>query len=156
MSIHPTLTAQQRENFVKLANYLDRLPSSYKEFDMSMFAVSIDSDNPARSIVVTPAKLRPGCGTVCCALGHGPLAGIEVGDAPDWLSYSENFLSLVFTLETQRSIANDNAWDWCFASDWDVVDNTASGAAARIRWMLNHGVPEDFQDMIDTVIPVCY
>lgn len=40
---------------------------------------------------------------------------------------------------------NDSEWGWCFGEGWVAADNTVHGAAARIEWMLEHGVPEDWE-----------
>ena len=39
------------------------------------------------------------------------------------------------------------AFYWMFGDDWKHVDNTAAGAAARIRYLVNGGeYPEDWVD----------
>ena len=46
---------------------------------------------------------------------------------------------------------------WLFCSAWRKRDNTPEGAALRIEWLLNHGVPENWFSMIFlTKTPLCY
>ena len=72
------------------------------------------------------------CGTIGCAVGHGPYAGIvkEVGET--WVEYSER----VFDLPAYGA-----TWVWCFGALWHMYDNTARGAGLRIDYMLKYGVP---------------
>lgn len=44
-----------------------------------------------------------------------------------------------------EAISDDTSvFDWLFGSDWDEVDNTPAGAAKRIDYFLEFGVPEEF------------
>jgi hypothetical protein len=75
------------------------------------------------------------CGTVACALGHGPAAGILFdNNTHGWTAYSLNFLPSTVIDE----------WAWLFAAEWSKFDNTPLGAAKRIRTLLESGVPEGF------------
>ena len=77
------------------------------------------------------------CGSVGCAVGHGPYAGIEKFDYEDWHQYQDR----VFELD------EDN-WLWCFSSGWELVDNTPEGAAERIDYMLQNGVPDNWEEQL--------
>ena len=47
-----------------------------------------------------------------------------------------------------EAISDDTSvFDWLFGSDWDEVDNTPTGAAKRIDYFLEFGVPEKFIDL---------
>lgn len=117
-----------RENLLRLASYLETLPEDYEHFDMGLYACTEESDEPL------PSELDlTECGTVACAVGHGPAAGIAPEPDEDWSEYSERVFDLPFT-------ANPNSeWAWCFDSEWAAVDNTPTGAAKRIRYLLEHG-----------------
>lgn len=135
------LNSEQVNNLSKLATYLENLPEKYKRFDMCSFMSSppfkcIPADQVALATYIENQKEVP-CGTVACAVGHGPAAGVELNDiyieiAPnskiyvDWDGYSEKFIPQITSL-----------WEWCFGSDWESIDNTHRGAAARIRYVLN-------------------
>lgn len=125
----PTLSDAQRNNLSTLASYLERLPSNYKHFDMETFAYSEEHEE------VPTSEIQNGkfsCGTVACAVGHGPAAGItfcpsdlEPNGYPGWLKYSERFVP-----------SGSPEWIWCFSDEWAEFDNTPRGAAARIRHLL--------------------
>jgi hypothetical protein len=115
-----------------LADYLDALPEGYKEFDMMFFGITSSGlllDRPHEMF------LYAHCGTAACALGHGPAAGIfPKSEDDDWDVYSKSMFGL-----TQYS----RTWEFCFGSDWE---NDPKLAAARIRHLLNFGVPKGFVD----------
>lgn len=132
------LTAAQRKRLDKLATYLEGLPEDYAHFEMQDF-LGIDDNSP---IALEYAKRNggvPACGTVACAAGHGPAAGILVplrfrrGGRVNWSEYSELFVG--------EADEYRGHWDWCFGGMWSRVDNHHWGAAARIRFLLDHGSP---------------
>jgi hypothetical protein len=114
------------ENLTILANYLDTV--SQVNFDMRTFSRDQDGDD-------IPLEAHE-CGTVGCAIGHGPDAGLpfEPQDIGDWVGYGER----VFGLGTKNP-----GWDWCFSASWAWIDNSPAGAAKRIRHLIEHGVPSD-------------
>lgn len=115
------------KNLLKLADYLDKLPDDYVHFDMSDFF------NDGESCPFPEgANIKNICGTVACAVGHGPAAGIEALKGEGWFGYS----SRVFTGDIYE-------WRWCFCDDWQHVDNTPKGAALRIRHLIDVGLPLD-------------
>lgn len=67
------------------------------------------------------------CGSVGCAIGHGPYAGIEKTER-DWLEYSER----VFGID-RRAVE----WDYVFDDKWSAYDNTPQGAARRLQEVLD-------------------
>ena len=70
------------------------------------------------------------CGTVGCAVGHGPYAGIPKTTSEEWGAYSRRAFI---------SSESGDAWMFCFDGSWARVDNTPQGAAKRIRYFLKHG-----------------
>lgn len=70
------------------------------------------------------------CGTIGCAIGHGPYAGIPNSFDEGWMTYSDR----VFDLSA-------NQWTWCFSTAWAQFDNTPKGAAHRISYLIEHGEP---------------
>lgn len=120
------ISEEQEANLRKLSAYLKTLPPEYPDFEMSLF-VNDEDRGSALSLA-----FEPECGTAACAAGHGPAAGIAPIRGETWADYSE------------RAFTDDGAaWHWMFNADWARVDNTAHGAAARIDWLLERGVPED-------------
>lgn len=138
-----------RENLTKLATYLEQLPIDYKHFDMEGY---YDKDHQLTHEQALDYALNNGgvdkfnCGTVACAVGHGPAAGIlfkpsEITwyDKPNWDRYARNFVD--------DTMATD--FRWLFSSEWEHVDNTHRGAAARIRYLLDGHAPQEPLDPDD-------
>lgn len=126
------LTDYQRANLAQLARHLWTLPADYPDFEMRDFVHGqTDDERRLGARVVT-------CGTAACAVGHGPRAGILPREGETWWSYS------------WRSFAKEGrAWDWPFGGDWSKYDNTVHGAAARIEFMLERGLPRDWSSSPD-------
>lgn len=115
------IKAKFRKNLNKLADYLAKKRSK-NDFDINVFC------DENTSIYSTT------CGTVGCAIGHGPYAGIKKLKNEDWFEYSVRVFG--FSSFSQE-------WMWCFDSGWSNTDNTPTGAAKRIRYLLQRGLPED-------------
>ncbi len=123
-----------RENLIKMADYL--LQNDLKaDFHMSAF-----TDNEHCLSVHT------NCGTVGCVIGHGPYAGIEKHMNETWLKYSDR----VFLNDCSKE------WAWCFSFRWSAIDNTAIGAAKRIYYLLEHGLPSSWDGNPKGIFELCY
>ena len=133
-------TKQQNENLLKLANHLESLPEDYEHFGMQNFFI-VESDENLGHFpdVVKNSEALSHCGTVACAVGHGPFIGIEPLEGEYWTTYSER----VF-------IKNVREWEWCFSGEWRKLDNTPHGAAKRIQVLLRKGLP-DFEVYTDSL-----
>ena len=117
-----------RDNLEKLADLLETVVPP-PEFHMTSYI----RDSKGYNVLPEDFELEQyqECGTVACACGHGPMAGIPVKKSDDnWAKYSER----VFDLESWSI-----AWDFLFHPYWVGTDNTPKGAAARIRLMLDQG-----------------
>ncbi len=119
----------QRSNLKKLALFLSKKRAS-KKFDMQHYA-------KVNQNIVQPQDIKEynECATVCCAVGHGPYAGIPVGKSKGWNEYMEKFIP-----------SYDHSYDWLFSQDWKEFDNTPKGAAYRIGYYLKCGIPEWFDE----------
>lgn len=123
------LTRWQRANLAKLAAYLWTLPADYPDFEMSRFIRPRNFDCvPAYAHVAV-------CGTAACAAGHGPRAGIKPRKNETWYSYS-------YRAFIDGGNDGGDAWYWVFSAGWTDYDNTVHGAAARIEYMLEVGLPD--------------
>ena len=120
------LTDTQRSNLTRLADYLAKGKTKH-QFDMRDYY----EESP--------------CGTVACAAGHGPAAGVRMMKAEDWVEYVDRVFG--------ESVAQ---WYWCFCDCWGSTDNTPQGAAARIRYMLENGVPENYDEQMCGDEPLSY
>ena len=67
------------------------------------------------------------CGSVGCAVGHGPYAGIPKDPHETWIEYANRVFGL-----------NIIEQEWCFGSYWAKYDPTSLGAARRIRFLIRH------------------
>lgn len=132
------LAQRHRDNLQTLADYLDTVP--LESFNMGHY--------------------RSSCGTVACAAGHSPDAGIGVapprGASPrKWDAYLKQHFGVSYR---SGSTPRYRLLVWCFGDCWCEVDNTPRGAGARIRYYLDHGLPsrEATDDMLDGAIPLPY
>lgn len=140
------LTEKSKENLCKLATYLQSLPEDYSHFGMAQWFKVRGMSEVAKWL---EGKMQT-CGTVACAAGHGPAAGIPVpkdlwnydyGNCANWSEYCRReFLEV---LEPGDISQQNLAMQWCFGGRWAAVDDHHYGAAARIRYLLNKGgIPE--------------
>lgn len=113
-------TPEQRTNLLALADYLES-GSLNLEFSMNIF-----QGGEGGGMYATE------CGTVGCAIGHGPSIGIVARKGELWHLYANRVFG--------------NEISWMFSENWALVDNTPRGAAARIRYALKHGIPENDLD----------
>lgn len=118
------LTLEQYQNLRRLAAYLLALPADYEDFDMSWWTA--DYRGPASTA----------CGTVACAGGHGPMAGIPSLPGECWATYID-----------RAFVKGSNPLsDYLFSSAWTEHDNTPQGAGKRILYALHNGIPENEYD----------
>lgn len=114
-----------KKNLLKLATYL--LSGNLKaEFNMSTMFMSE-------------------CGTICCAAGHGPYAGINRPTNEDWSEYID-----------RRLTSNTYEITWLFCADWRKTDNTPEGAGKRILYLIRYGLPCDWHQQMRGRNPLCY
>lgn len=150
------MTDINRSNCKKLAAYLDTLPDNYANFDMGAFFVPTDMVRMEQHLQGN-APLHE-CGTVACAIGHGPAAGIPFPeDNSFWYTRTEAFVVDPDDPDTEYLVrgnfnipdwsvysyrffidGHSTWWDWCFGGGWNLADDTPKGAAARIRMMLDY------------------
>lgn len=127
MKLYPIRNISQEiiDNLTKLANYLENNVVQ-DHFDMEYYYVdnNVEKTRP-KEITIEDYNT---CGTVACAAGYGPAAGVEPYDNESWLTYiCNNFTG-----------SNSIIYDWCFAPEWRYYDNTPEGAAKRIKFMLKY------------------
>lgn len=142
-------TEEQKQNLLKLAEVLETaLPTAegYSfEFDMGWYFYDLDKDGPYGGYT---NHLHNQCNASACAIGVGVLAGI--GDT------STHFVSDYADNTFGTNDRNTSEGRYMFNSLWEDVDNTPEGAAARIRYILEHGLPEDWEDQMYGNAPLSY
>lgn len=133
------------KNLTKLRDYLMSLPRNYKDFNMESFMVIDDRElymlsgepmniDDFRDYAV---PIINGCGTVACAVGHGPAAGIKARKSESWNNYANRTL-------IEDGDCEYDIWDWCFSETWAWLDNHHYGAARRISYLIDNLDVPDF------------
>jgi hypothetical protein len=125
------LSERHESNLRKLASHLLALPEDYGGFHM----MNYETCGP--------------CGTAACAIGHGPSCGFVKSEGETWDRYCQRLFGVGREGECVF-------YFWCFASNWASVDNTPEGAAKRILWLLERGLPEDAYQQRHGISPLCY
>lgn len=111
-----------KKNLLKLADYFDKFkPTKGRRFSMLRF-----SDSDRRGIH------NENCGSVGCAVGHGPYAGIPKKLGESWVGYSER------VFETYDL---DESWTYLFGANWHkfVRHRSPKATALRIRNFVKSG-----------------
>lgn len=140
------LSTHHKANLEKLATYLEGLPKRYKHFGMASFTDNIaDWEARKKYALENGGVAQMGCGTVACAVGHGPAAGV-LFTKDDIFFFSNGDARLKWWEYSYRNFCGEGEiWEWMFGGVWADIDNTHRGAAARIRYILSgRKVPEDF------------
>lgn len=122
-------------NLMKLASYLRTLPRDYEHFDMSHYLATYkpEYDDLKQFSPGDYAENDPtNCGTVACAVGHGPKAGVPFEEYDDsWDRYADRAFGC--------TIADDDVGDFMFGPEWahghqpGEGTNTPQEAARRIE-----------------------
>lgn len=124
-----------KENLLKMADHIETVPP--ETFDMGCYWDDIE----------------PECNSVGCIIGHCTKLDPNINRYLDsdgdikFTSWSEDFTGIG---------CNTSAWDYLFSHEWAAVDNTRTGAAKRIRYFVEHGLPEDWKDQMNGYAPWSY
>lgn len=118
------------KNLLLMAEYIKGIPQS--EFDMKKF----------RSGNLQTHE----CGSVGCVIGHCIILD-KSGNIPVNSDGDINFFQWSFGF-TGIDHAYSTQWQWLFGDGWSISDNTPLGASIRIKYFLEFGVPEDWDDML--------
>ena len=124
-------------NLLRAADYIEKIPQSV--FSMRLFRYDDSKTHE--------------CGAVGCVVGH-----CTVLDAPENLPFDADG-EINFYRWSGRFFGlkvGSYGWAWCFAGRWHKVDNTPTGAAKRIRYLVENGLPENWREQMDGEAPLCY
>jgi len=125
-----------RENLNKMADYIETIPQ--EKFNMATYR--------------TGESIKHECDTVGCVIGHctvldkNPLPMDYIGDIA-FYAWSKEFTGLD---------PDSSEWAYLFASEWEDMDNTPTGAASRIRHFLENGLPQDGREQMEGYAPLSY
>lgn len=124
----PISNVQHVINLIKLSDYLFSLPDDYAHFDMQHF-YCLYPGTKMQTLIEDFAGYE--CNTVACAIGHGPAAGIPIHEDDDlWPRYARRVFGY-----------DDFSGDFMFGIGYVSLDNTPKGAAMRIRYVVEYGLP---------------
>ena len=133
------MNEEQENNLRKLSEYLlsDKVRM---DFNMRIYCHKRSYDDVYLEYLdVAKRPDQTKCGTVGCALGHGPDAGVILPFMNiSWTRYCwEAFGILPF---------ESDAWNYLFDASWAQYDNSASGAGRRLAKFIANDfkVPEDW------------
>lgn len=126
---------EQRANLTKLADFLEKHEElTESTFDMNVFHGTREENVDEIKVNVNPVNSTYECGTTACAAGHGPAAGVSPLKGETWPQYCKR----AFGVSTNPGRPG---WNFIFCAMWRIYDNSARGAATRIRYALEHGAP---------------
>lgn len=135
-----------KENLLKLADYLEKVPSD--KFEMLHFRRNEGGDS-------IPYISKSDCGTVGCAVGWAPFVkGLEPIKTDFLTTARLSFYK--YGHRVFRLLGSSDRWDWCFHPGWSPIDNSPKGAAARIRYLVNNGLPKDWKEQMEGKASLCY
>lgn len=123
--LHSFLGPQRVANLETLFNYL-AYGTLKAEFNMEFYCAGYLGQH----------MFLTDCGTVGCAVGHGPYAGIPKTTEESWNEYAERCFCVNLGM----------IFEYLFHSDWAQIDNTPTGAAKRIRYALDFGIPKPTEE----------
>ena len=132
----------KRENLQLMANHLK---------------ISVRQDNFTMGTFRTGDFSNPVCGSVGCTVGICTVLDVEnvienftnTEGEIEFGAWSEDFTGLL-------EVEYEDEWDWCFDSAWRNTDNTPTGAALRIEWLLKYGLPENWMSQMRGREELCY
>lgn len=134
--VRSNLSEESISNLRKLSDFL--MVNSEKIYNSSTFNISAFSVGNGE---VIEFPIFADCGTVCCAVGFGPQAGIAANRDENWSEYLNNFFTNVQGQHIKEFDIGCTNWmrafHWMFGAHWCHRDNTPYGAALRIKLFLD-------------------
>jgi hypothetical protein len=136
--IFPTLSSEQRANYVRLARTLvlsSQESAPVAEFEMGQTALDLTTGD-----LLTPEEAGSHAAPLLCGpLGFAVIAGISALPGEDWPAYQLRVLGAAF---------DDPLEDWLLSAFWLRTDNSPVGAAMRLMYVLDYGVPGDWEAIL--------
>lgn len=139
--IHPALSPEQQENYVRLARHLVLLVTEGEIYESASFDAGQVALDLMTGDELAPGQVSAHEGPLACGvLGHAVRAGLRALPGEDWLAYQVRVLGA----EQDSPLE-----DWLTSQLWRCTDETAEGAAMRLMYVLDYGVPGDFAAIRD-------
>ena len=95
----------------------------------------------------------PECDSVGCVIGH--TTALDRKNVLKNYTYDDGNIKFVDWSHRYFGL-NLDEWFWCFAASWQYTDNTVKGAAARMRYIANNGLPKNWEDIMYGREPINY
>lgn len=126
-----------KENLLRMVDYIETVPQDM--FDMKHYRGSGGN------------QIEAECDGVGCIIGHC----IHL-DAPENIPRDSEG-QIMFTLwSINFTDVESEEWKYLFYPSWCNIDNTPIGAAKRIRWVVEHGVPDNADEQMRGEAPLSY
>jgi len=124
-----------KENLLRMADYIETVPQ--EKFNMEIYRTYDETTHE--------------CNSIGCVIGHCTI--LDKRPLPKYVYGTINFRlwSKLFT-----GIESDDEWNYLFDISWHRTDNTPTGAAKRIRWFVEHGLPNDWEEQMFGEAPLPY
>lgn len=130
-----------KENLRKMAEYIRTVPQ--EDFNMAYFRRE-NAD-----------LVNVECNSVGCVIGHCThLDAINV--IKKYIRIDRTIRFSAWAADFTGLPVYSDGFRWCFDSEWIVSDNTPEGAARRIEWLIDKGLPENWQEQMELEAQLCY
>lgn len=126
----------EKENLLKMADHIETIPQGM--FDMGEYRIGDEKTHECSSVGDIIGH--------CTILDSEPLPRFDDGDI-DFETWAKKFTGLDYW---------ENEWLFLFSEAWVMSDNTPTGAAKRIRYFVENGVPENWEKIMYGVDPLPY
>jgi len=146
------MNKQQARRLEYLADNLKSVIEKHSaSFDMhNFFSDRLTKYLPHDLLSEKPYERGSACG---CIIGWSAVVfkdDVKKSGFPTWNQLVEDLFGI------EETFSRQTVYSWLFDSDWKEVDNTVDGAILRIRWLLEHGLPEDSYLQMVGKEPLCY
>ncbi len=134
-----SLTTFHRYNLNVLLPYLGKMDGAKVKFDMNCFS---EADSLVNAMT---------CGSVGCAVGVAPYAGIVKSEHETWVEYAYRCFGAQHDYEALKPGEHDafNNWNWMFSAKWATYWNKPKYSAMRIRHRLKFDTVKDMMDSFE-------
>jgi hypothetical protein len=138
--IHPALTPEQQANYVVLGRHLVMLVAEGELYERAEFDIGETAIDLMTGDWLEPEQLAAHDGPLACGvLGHAVRAGLKALTGETWLAYQERVLGAAFDSPLES---------WLVSALWLRTDSSADGAAMRLMYVLDYGVPGDWEQIL--------
>lgn len=130
-----------RENLQRMADYIRTVPQ--RSFAMDTYRGPLDTQGPK-------------CNSVGCIIGHCTILDADLINELLHESCGSVYAFAKWSFLFTGLSDSEDSWYWCFGWRWAHSDNTPTGAADRIEWLLENGLPENWRAQMSGDAPLCY